>query len=496
MQVSKYKDIDYSEVYLSELGQDMRFDADYWEASFLKNEDQIKQKKHTLIKRIAPNPKYGLSIAMNEDKEGYVILKMDNIMEVLADDTDAKYADISASTFNHFKLKQFDVLFNRVNSDEFVGRTGIYLLSGEHTFASYLVKVDSGNHNTNSYIAAFLNSKHGKKSLQRVKRRAVNQANINAKELGNLFIPLPSSDLQTRIKELLIEAQDAKLKTEQQFYAAEDILLSELKLKNWQPPKRKFTWQGVEFEVEDSVSEKYFSEVTKNWRFDAEHWEPQYDEIINAFNQFPRKSIGSLVCYPVSSGATPKAGGDDYTTKEDGYPFLRAVDLVDGRVITENFLYIKEKIHNGMLKRTQLKKFDILISIAGTVGRAAIFDHDFQANINQALSIIRLPDEKQVKRLYLVTLFNSIIGKKFVAKTARQGLQTNLTLKEVSQLEIPILPMPVQKKISDAVSSAFAWHDRRQHLISISKKSVELFIDQDEKEALNYIKNEKAKKPK
>jgi hypothetical protein len=270
---------------------------------------------------------------------------------------------------------------------------------------------------------------------------------------------------------------------------AEDILLNELGLVNWKPKSKKFKYFGVSFEVDDSITSKSFSEVIKNWRFDAEHWEPQYDDIIQAFNKFPRRAIGSLIVAPVASGATPKAGGDDYTNADDGYPFLRAVDLVNGRVITSDFLYIKEKIHKGILKRTQLKKDDVLVSIAGTVGRAAIFDHSFEANINQALCILRLADEATVKRLFLVTLLNSFIGKKFVAKTARQGLQTNLNLKEISALEIPIIDMKVQKKISDTVLKSFTAIDKRKNIIQTSIRAIEIFIEHDEKEAMKHIKN-------
>lgn len=489
MRALKHKSIEFSEVLLSELGQEMRFDSEYWEPTYLRNEDLLKSKKHTQTKQLAPIIQYGISIAMNETGIGYPILKMDNIMDMLAEDKDSKFADISAKTFQHFELKKFDVLFNRVNSDEFVGRTGIYLLDGEHTFASYLVKVDTQKPHTNCYLTTFLNCKYGKISLQRVKRRAVNQANINAKELSNLNIPLPTEPFQKAIQELVVEAQKQKVLSEKLYKEAEEILLNELGLLNWKPKTVSFTYHGIEFEVIDSISEKNFNEANDNSRFDAEFWEPQYEEVNKAFDKFPRKRIGSLVSYPISSGATPKAGGDDYTNKDNGVPFLRAVDLSDGRVMTSDFIYIKPKVHSGFLKRTQLKNNDILLSIAGTVGRCALFDHNVEANINQALSIIRLPDEKIVKRLYLVVLFNSYVGGKFIARTARQGLQTNLNLREVASLEIPIIPIKIQEKISSTLVKSFLSKNRNKNNLSIAKRAVEIFIEEDEKKAMKFIKS-------
>ena len=487
MKTLTYKNIEYSEIFYSELGQGMRFDAEYWEASYLRNEAIVKSKKYSQVKEIASNPQYGISIEMNEAGIGYSILKMDNIMGMLAEDKDAKFANIPEKIFQQFQLKKFDVLFNRVNSDEFVGRTGIYLLDGKHTFASYLVKVDSGIDYTNCYLTAYLNCKYGKMALQRVKRRAVNQANINAKELSDLNIPLPSEILQKEIQTLIVEAQNRKVISKHLYEKAEQILFTGLALENWKPKTISFKHYGVKFEVDNSITNKMFSEVIKNYRFNAEYWEPQYDEIIAAFDKFPRYKLSDLVCYPIASGATPKAGGNDYTDIENGYPFLRAVDLVDGRVNTSDLLYIKSNIHGEMLKRTQIFKNDVLLSIAGTVGRSAIFNHDFEANINQALCILRLPNENIVKRLYLIVFFNSLIGNKYLSKTARQGLQTNLNLKEVGSLEIPILDMKVQNKIASTVLKSFQTSDKSKFNLEIAKRAVEIFIEQNEGEALKYI---------
>ncbi|MBN1184620.1 MAG: hypothetical protein JXB49_20170, partial [Bacteroidales bacterium] len=123
MEIRQFKNIEYSVVSLSELGQEMRFDADYWHPSFLRNEATITSKEHIKTKIIAPNPQYGISVAMNEEGNGYPILKMDNIIDILAEDNNAKSADIPQKVFRQFQLKKFDVLFNRVNSDDYVGRT-------------------------------------------------------------------------------------------------------------------------------------------------------------------------------------------------------------------------------------------------------------------------------------------------------------------------------------------------------------------------------------
>ncbi|MGX2973399.1 restriction endonuclease subunit S, partial [Helicobacter sp. T3_23-1059] len=161
-------------------------------------------------------------------------------------------------------------------------------------------------------------------------------------------------------------------------------------------------------------------------RLDSEYYQTKYDAIERKIKSFDTIKLKDLVDYPISSGATPKAGGDDYTDSNQGIPFLRAVDLKNSRVETANFIYIKPQIHKTTLKRTQLQNSDVLFSIAGTIGRCAIFDYDFEANINQALCILRFAESRGILRLYLITFFNSKIGQVYLEKYSRQGLQTNL----------------------------------------------------------------------
>ena len=196
--------------------------------------------------------------------------------------------------------------------------------------------------------------------------------------------------------------------------------------------------------------------------------------------------MADLVDYPISSGITPKAGGDDYTDAENGVPFIRAVDLVNGLVDTDNQNYIKPEVHHQTLKRTQLKQNDFLFSIAGTVGRCSLFQHTFEANINQAVAILRFNDAR-VNHYYLMLLFNSAIGKEFVAKYARQGLQTNLNLTEVGELSIPIIDVETQTKIACLVQQSFALKAQSERLLDAAKQAVETAIETNEDAALAWL---------
>ena len=301
-----------------------------------------------------------------------------------------------------------------------------------------------------------------------------NQTNFSPAKFREIQVPHFLDSFQRVIDRLVGKAYQFLENSKLFYQRAEDLLLSELGLKDWQP-------------TEETVAVKSFSEsFLSSDRLDAEHYQTKYDELESKFNQFDMLNIRQFISYPVSSGATPKAGGDDYTDEENGVPFMRAVDLKDGRVDTNNFIYIKDYVHASTLKKTRVKKNDVLFSIAGTVGRFAIFDHEFEANINQAVSILRF-EEDQIKRLYLIIFFNSEIGKLYVSKYARQGLQTNLNLNEVSSLRIPVLDWRIQEEISQKTQESFDMKDKSKQLLEIAKTGVERAIEADEATAIAWI---------
>ncbi len=126
---------------------------------------------------------YGISIDMNEDKKGYPIYRMNELHNMLCDLEVSKYANISENDKNIFKLNSGDVLFNRTNSFEFVGRTGIYYKrlkdNKEYVFASYLIRLVPSNEIRAEYLNVFLNTKFGIQDIKRRARISINQSNVN-----------------------------------------------------------------------------------------------------------------------------------------------------------------------------------------------------------------------------------------------------------------------------------------------------------------------------
>lgn len=152
------------------------------------------------IVKISLDVQYGISEQMNTEGKGYKIFRMNEIIDrKMRDDGTMKYVDISEEEFNKFKLNKGDILFNRTNSIEHVGKTGIFLLEGDYCFASYLVRVIVNRNIANpSFVNLMMNSQSFQEEAKSKASKSINQANINATVMKNIKIPVPPLPEQER----------------------------------------------------------------------------------------------------------------------------------------------------------------------------------------------------------------------------------------------------------------------------------------------------------
>jgi type I restriction enzyme M protein len=145
------------------------------------------------IASLALAVQYGLNEKMNEDGRGYRIFRMNEIVRGrMADKGSMKRADISAEEFAKYRLNRGDLLFNRTNSIEHVGKTGLFDLDGDYCFASYLVRIapDPGKV-LPMFLVRMMNSTGFQREAKGQASKAVNQANINAEKMKSIKVPVP-----------------------------------------------------------------------------------------------------------------------------------------------------------------------------------------------------------------------------------------------------------------------------------------------------------------
>ena len=149
---------------------------------------------------------YGLSAPLNTEKSGYKTFRMNELVDGRTVDRGSmKHAEISAQEFEKYRLTPGDILFNRTNSIEHVGRTGIFDLEGFYCFASYLIRLSISQKTANpSYVNAFMNTDSFQSGIKQYASRAIGQSNINAKSLAAYCVPLPPVSVQNSVVSELV----------------------------------------------------------------------------------------------------------------------------------------------------------------------------------------------------------------------------------------------------------------------------------------------------
>ena len=170
--------------------------------------------KNWKIKKIGEivETQYGTSKkASAESSNGIPILRMNNIKySGEMDYKDLKYIELSDSEKEKFLLKKGELLFNRTNSKELVGKTGLFNLDIPMAFAGYLIRIKPSNLIHSKFLLFFMNSEFMKKLLYNKAKNIVGMANINAKELEDFSIILPPIELQNKFAERIEKIEKLK----------------------------------------------------------------------------------------------------------------------------------------------------------------------------------------------------------------------------------------------------------------------------------------------
>ena len=172
---------------------------------------------------------YGTSEKTHDEPIGIPILRMGNIQEGILDTRDLKYLHIVERDRQKWVLQANDILVNRTNSAELVGKCAVFDLQGEWGFASYLIRLRLDTERVDPrLVARYVNSPIGREYMFRERKQMTGQANVNSKKLKALPIRLPPLKEQRRIVAYLdgLQAKVDQLKALQAKTAAElDALL-------------------------------------------------------------------------------------------------------------------------------------------------------------------------------------------------------------------------------------------------------------------------------
>ena len=250
------------------------------------------------------------------------------------------------------------------------------------------IKLLDTNNFTPEFIITYLNCKYGQHWMQRNQTGMVQQG-LPLDKVRE--IPIPSVEFVFQLKiDNIVKTAHAKLEESKSLYAAaEDLLLTELGLKNWQPEN-------------DNINVKNFSESFLNsGRLDAEYYQSKYDEIFKHLAQYECDTIHNIV--KIKKSVEP--GSDAY--QGNGIPFVRVSDVNKFGISAPNIFLSPDDFD---LLALRPKNDTILLSKDGSVGIAYKIDKDLDCITSGALLHLTVFNQ-DYNPDYLTLVLNSIIVK-------------------------------------------------------------------------------------
>jgi len=451
----------------------LRLDAEYYRPIFLDTEEKLKAGKWTYLETLTKSIKsfgaYSLCNQVEYKEEGIPFLRCKDIKNGFIDFSDVLYIDSDANNLLwKSEVKPKTVLFTMSGT---VGNSAIATEKIRYPINSNqdIAKITTNDKLNPYYFSIFLQSAHGKRQITRLPVGSVQQ-HIFLWQLEKLVVPLLSGNFQVKIENIFRDSLFLQEKSIKIFKEAQTFLLSELGIANWQP-QHQLTFV------------KNYSDTEQAGRIDAEYYQPKYEEIIKAIQNYSGgwDTLENLVtvkkCVEVGSG--------EY--RDEGIPFVRVSNISSFEITEEK--YISEKLYQK-IKQHQPKKGEILFSKDASPGTAYYLNESPQKMIPSG-GILRLKNKSdKINNEYLTLVLNSILTKEQVNRDVGGSVILHWRPDQVKDTVIPILSEAKQAQIRQKVTESFNLRKQSKHLLGCTKRAVEMAIEQDEQNAINWLKEQ------
>lgn len=177
------------------------------------------------------------------------------------------------------------------------------------------------------------------------------------------------------------------------------------------------------------------------------------------------------VSIKIGSGKTPKGGKKNY--EHEGIPLLRSQNIFNDKVNLNDVVYITTEIDEDMAN-SRVQKDDVLLNITGaSIGRSAVYELPFKANVNQHVSIIRPSDG--VNPYFIQLSITSQKGKKQIELNQAGGGREGLNFQNIAKMSFDFPSLEEQEKLGHffvQLDNTIALHQRKYDKLVIVKKSM------------------------
>lgn len=450
-----------------------RIDDGYYLKEYLKLDTSIIkfgfEKLNDLTTQITDFGAFSQTNFVSFQSTGYLFLRNQDIKDNYFDSTNCVY--ISKEIYDRLTLhlKENDVVIPRVGT---LGSAAVikkqYLpCSANQNLAVLRLKDNISPY----YISTLLTSNIGKNQINRTSTGNVQQW-LNLEAISS--IKIPNISFQYDIEKLVLTAHSKIELSKQTYTKAEEILLEEIGLQNFEPSK-------------EPVNIKSFKEsFGVTGRLDAEYYQIKYEQIIKKIVSQKHDSLINIV--DISKSIEP---GSNHYSNEEGLPFYRVSDYnkfglsKPDKELTKSFV----DDNKDLIAKLKPKKDTILFSKDGSVGTAYLLRNDLEGITSSAILHLKVKNTKEILPEYLTLALNSKLVQMQAERDAGGSIILHWRKEEIEQVVVPIIDFKKQEQIAELVEESFKLKVESERLLEVAKKAVEIAIEESEDVALKYLSN-------
>lgn len=377
------------------------------------------------LEELITDASYGTSVKCSESEGGIPVLRMGNVRyDGNLDLDDLKYATLTDVEMVRFGLRTGDLLFNRTNSKELVGKTGLWDGRFPAAAASYFIRVRVKQDVVMpEWIWWFMNSPFMKRRLFETARGAIGQANINGEELKAFPVPLPPLDEQRRIVDILNHAASIRRLREEAWAKAREIIPA------------------------------LFVEMFGNPATNPKGW--------------PIKKLSELGS--LERGKSKHRPRNDPALFGGGYPFIQTGDVANSGGIIRHFSDTYSEF--GLAQSKLWPAGTLCITIAANIAKTGIlaFDACFPDSV---VGFIPFP---QATTRYVQYFLHFL--QPYLEKSAPQLAQKNINLEILREISIPAPPLPLQQEFAERVAEIEGISALNDRAVTLAEQMTQSLLD-------------------
>ena len=450
---------------LSSSKQLFRIEAEYFQRKYLEIEKRfsISPSINSVNSKITCGPFGSNLLDTLYENDGVLVVRPFNLKKCKVEDENLVYITEEGLKANNLKtFKEGTLLFSRVGDI----KIGVLNKKKKTTISPNIIAVEFDNDVVAKFLCVFYQTKFGYGQIERQLKISA-QPTISTEIIGELKFPLLSSQFQNKISFALEKSFELDNLSNNIYIQAENLLLESLCLENFFPSDK-------------NINIKSFKKsFLLNSRLDAEYYQPKYEDYERLIKQNSKGFTRIVDEYDLVKETSRK--------NKEAYNYIEISDInVGDGSASFNRIEISDLPDNA---KNEVKFGDLLISkVRPNRGAVSIIDFDdTNLIVSGAFAVLRKKPKSVFSNEMLKVLLRTNIYRDWLLQFNIGTQYPVIRDEDILNLPIPKIDHKTQSQISLLIKESFTLRSQSEKLLEVSKKGVEMAIEESEEKAIKFI---------